>query len=199
MRRRTFDTLMSVAGAALAVVLLVAGGLLLWASSFVNSEVRTNLADQHISFPAKGSPALTADPEIAKYVTPYAGQQVLNGDQAEVFADHYIKVHLNEVANGKTYSEISSEFLQMKPTDPNYQQVAGQRQTLFMGETLRGLLLNAYAFGKMGQIALIGSIVSFVGAAALGLLSFLGFRHARHVQADQQLFDPGTEKQLTNA
>ena len=199
MRRRTFDTLMSVAGAALAVVLLVAGGLLLWASSFVNSEVKSNLSEQHISFPAKGSPALSADPEIAKYVTPYAGQQVVNGQQAEVFADHYIKVHLNETAGGKTYSEVSGEFLQMKPTDPNYQQVSQQRQTLFMGETLRGLLLNAYAFWKMGQIAMIASIVAFVGAAALGLLSFLGFRHARHVEGDKQLFGSGSEKELTNA
>src|SRR5689334_19764885 len=177
MRRRTFDKLMSTAGALLAILLVVAGGLLLWAHSFVNSEVRTNLAEQHISFPAKGSPALAADPEITKYVTPYAGQQVLDGQQAEVFADHYIKVHVNEIAGGKTYSEVSGEFLQMKPTDPNYQKVSGQRQALFMGETLRGLLLNAYAFWKMGQIALIASIVSFVAAGALGLLSILGFVH----------------------
>jgi len=199
MRRRTFDTLMSVAGAALAVVLLVAGGLLIWAHSFVNSEVRTNLAEQNISFPAKGSPALAADPEITKYVTPYAGQQVTDGQQAEVFADHYIKVHLNEVANGKTYSEVSGEFLQMKPTDPNYQKVAGQRQALFMGETLRGLLLNAYAFWKMGQIALIAAIVSFVGAAAFGLLSFLGFRHSRRVGTDEQLFTSGDHREMANA
>ena len=199
MRRRTFDTLMSVAGAALAVVLLVAGGLLIWAASFVNSEVKTNLSEQHISFPAAGSPALAADPEITKYVTPYAGQQVVNGQQAEVFADHYIKVHLNEVANGKTYSEVSGEFLQMKPTDPNYQTVAGQRQTLFMGETLRGLLLNAYAFWKMGQIAMIAAIVSFVGAAAFGLLSFLGFRHSRHVGTDEQLFTSGDHREMASA
>jgi len=199
MRRRTFDKLMSMAGALLAVLLVVAGGLLLWAHSFVNSEVRTNLAEQNISFPAKGSPALAADPEITKYVTPYAGQQVTDGQQAEVFADHYIKVHLNEVANGKTYSEVSGEFLQMKPTDPNYQKVAGQRQTLFMGETLRGLLLNAYAFWKMGQIALIAAIVSFVGAAAFGLLSFLGFRHSRRVGTDEQLFTSGDHREMANA
>src|SRR3954468_24856987 len=104
MRRRTFDTLMSVAGAALAAVLLVAGGLLLWAHSFASNQVTTNLTEQQISFPATGSPALTSDPEIAKYVTPYAGQQVVNGQQAQVYADHFIKVHLNEVAGGKTYS-----------------------------------------------------------------------------------------------
>ena len=189
MRRRAFDTMVSAAGAALAVLLLVAGGLLMWAHVFVDDNVHSQLADQHISFPAKGSPALSADPEITKYVTPYAGQQVTNGAQAEVFADHYIAVHLREIGQGKTYSQISAEFLQMKPTDPNYQQVAQTRQTLFMGETLRGLLLNAYAFGKMGEIALWAAITSFVGAGLLVLLSALGFRHARHVPADAELFD----------
>ena len=189
MRRRVFDTLMSTAGAVLAVLLLVAGGLLLWAHSFVDSNVHTQLADQHISFPVKGSAELKADPEIAKYVTPYAGQQVTDGAQAEVFADHYIAVHLREIGQGKTYSEISAQFLQMKPTDPNYQQVAQTRQTLFMGETLRGLLLDGYAFWKMGQIALWAAIAAFAGAALLGLLSFLGFRHSRHVPEDAGLLE----------
>ena len=180
---------MSTAGAALAVLLLVAGGLLLWAHSFVDSNVHTQLASQHISFPAKGSQELTADPEIAKYVTPYAGQQVTDGAQAEVFADHYIAVHLREIGKGRTYSEVSARFLQMKPSDPTYAQVAQTRQTLFMGETLRGLLLDAYAFWKVGQIALWAAIVAFVGAAALGLLSILGFRHSRHVPQDAGLLD----------
>lgn len=187
MRRRVFDTLMSTAGAALAVLLLVAGGLLLWAHSFVDSNVHTQLAEQAISFPAKGSPELTADPEIAKYVTPYAGQSVTDGVQAEVFADHYIAVHLREIGKGKTYSEVSTQFLQMKPSDPNYAQVAQTRQTLFMGETLRGLLLDAYAFWKMGEIALWAAIAAFAGAALLGVLSLLGFRHSRHVPETAQV------------
>lgn len=196
MRRRTFDTLMSTAGVLLAVVLAVAGGLLLFAHSFVNDQVRNNLAEQHISFPAKGSAALAADPEITKYVTPYAGQQVLDGQQAEVFADHYIKVHLGGVAGGKTYSEVSAQFQQMKPTDPNYQQVSQQRQTLFMGETLRGLLLTAYAFWKMGQIALIAAIVAFSGAGLLLILSILGFVHGRHTAPESQLFTGKHEREL---
>ena len=179
---------MSAAGAALAVLLVVAGGLLFWAHSFVTTEVHTQLAEQQISFPAKGSPGLIGNAEIQKYLTPYAGQQLTDGQQAEVFADHYIKVHLTEVAGGKTYSQISNEFLQMKPTDPNYQQVGQQRQTLFMGETLRGLLLNAYAFWKVGQIAFYAGIAAFVGAALLLTLSALGFRHARRVPEQADMF-----------
>jgi len=189
MRRRVFDTLMSTAGAALAVLLLVAGGLLLWAHSFVDSNVHSQLAAQQIEFPAQGSQSLTSDPEIKKYVTPYAGQQVTNGAQAEVFADHYIAVHLRAIGGGKTYSQISDAFLRMKPTDPNYQQVAQTRQTLFMGETLRGMLLNAYAFWKMGQIALWAAIAAFVGAGLLALLSGLGLRHSRVVSDDAKLLD----------
>ena len=189
MRRRAFDTVMSSAGALIAVLLLVAGGLLIWAHAFIDSNVHTQLATQQIEFPAAGSPALTADPEIAKYVTPYAGQQVTDGAQAEVFADHFIAVHLREIGQGKTYSQVSAQFLAMKPTDAGYQQVAQTRQTLFMGETLRGLLLNAYAFWKMGQIALWAAIASFTGAALLLLLSALGFRHGRHVPPGAAVFE----------
>jgi len=181
MRRRTFDALMATGGLVLAIILLVAGGLLTWAHSFVNDNVHSQLVAQKIAFPPVAGIQAQKDAEITKYVTPYAGQAVDNGQKAQVFADHYIKVHLNKVADGKTYSEVSGAFLQMKPTDPNYQAVAAQRQTLFMGETLRGLLLNAYAFWKMGQIAAIGAIVSFITAGVMLLLSALGFWHLRRV------------------
>jgi hypothetical protein len=179
MRRRTFDALMTTGGLVLAVILLVAGGLLTWAHGFVNDNVHSQLAAQKIAFPAAAGIKAQNDAEITKYVTPYAGQAVDNGQKAQVFADHYIKVHLTKVAGGKTYSEVSGAFLAMKPTDPNYATVAQQRQTLFMGETLRGLLLNAYGFGKMGEIAAIGAIVSFITAGVMLLLSALGFWHLR--------------------
>src|SRR3954452_24432401 len=155
MRRKTFDALLSTGGLVIAAVLVIAGALLTWGHNFIDHNVRTQLAAQQISFPDKAGIAAQKSPEITKYVTPYAGQQVVTGTQAEVFADHYIKVHLNEAAGGKTYSEVSGAFITMDPKDPNYATVAQQRQTLFMGETLRGMLLNAYAFWKMGQIALI--------------------------------------------
>ncbi len=188
MRRRTFDALLATGGLVIAIVLVVAGGLLSWANSFVDSNVHSQLAAQKISFPPVAGIAAQKNAEITKYVTPYAGQQVTNGAQAEVFADHYIKVHLSETAGGKTYSEVSSAFLKMDPKDPNYATVAQQRQTLFMGETLRGLLLNAYAFWKMGQIAFIAAIVSFVAAGVMLLLSALGFVHLRRVSPEAEVF-----------
>jgi hypothetical protein len=190
MRRRALDTLIATGGLLVAAMLVVAGSLLLWAHAFVDENMHIQLAEQNIEFPAAGSPALTGNPEVERYVTPYAGQQVVDGEQARVFADHYIKVHLSEIAGGRTYSDVSAQFLQMKPTDPDYQQVAGQRQALFMGETLRGLLLNAYAFWKMGQIALYAAVAAFVGAGLMLLLAGLGFWHARRTPPTEEALVP---------
>ena len=187
MRRSAFDKLMSTAGLILAVLLVVAGGLLLWANRFIDDNVETQLSQQNITMPE--GEAITSLPDRADQdaLEPFAGQPLTDGDQAEAYADHYIKAHLNEIAGGRTYSEISGEFQQMDPGDPDYEQVAGQRQALFMGETLRGLLLNAYAFWKMGQIALWASIASFAGAVVFLVLALLGFRHARRTPPEAEL------------
>jgi hypothetical protein len=190
MRRRTFDALLATGGLVVAIVLAIAGGLLGWAHNFVNDQVRTQLVAQKINFPPVGSPALKSDPEITKYVTPYAGKSVTNGEQAQVFANHYIGVHLRETAGGQTYSEVSGKFIaasKANPNDPQLTTLAQQRQTLFMGETLRGLLLNAYAFGKMGSIAGIAAVVSFITAGVMLLLSALGFWHLRRVSPEAEV------------
>src|SRR6266540_3107392 len=64
---------------------------------------------------------------------------------------------------------------------PQRRQAGGPGATLFRGETLRGLLLNAYAFWKVGQIALVASIASFALAGVMLLLTVLGFWHLRRV------------------
>ncbi len=182
MRRRTFDALMTVAGLVLAAVLVVAGGLLTWASSFVQDQVTAQLAAQQIYFPEKGSDSLN-DPAVKPYLSQYAGQQLTTGAQAKAYADHYIGVHIEEMTQGKTYAQLSSESM----ANPDDQELAGLVATVFKGETLRGLLLNAYAFGQMGTIALYGAIASFVGAGVLVLLSLLGLVHLRRVPAEQEV------------
>ena len=187
MRRKTFDALLTTGGVVVAVVMAVAGVLLTWGHNFAENNVHDQLASQQIFFPDKAAIAAEHNADITKYVTPYAGQQVVTGRQAEVFANHYIANHLKGVADGKTYSQVSEQWLGMKPTDPNYDAITQQRATLFQGETLRGLLLDAYAFGKMGQIAGIAADAAFIGALVMLFLSGLGALHARGTKSDAEI------------
>jgi hypothetical protein len=175
MRRRTFDILMATAGLFLAVTLVASGVLLLWAHNFIGNEVHTQLAAQQIFFPAANSKAVAA-PEFAA-MRQYGGQQLTTGAQAEVYADHFIANHLKEASGGKTYAQLSAEAI----AQPNNAKLTAEVATAFKGETLRGLLLNAYAFGTMGMIAGIAAIAAFIAGAVMLVLSGLGLMHARRV------------------
>ena len=109
----------------------------------------------------------------------YAGQQLTTGAQAETYANHFIAVHLSEVAGGKTYAQVSAAAM-AAPTNTT---LKTEEATLFQGTTLRGLLLNAYAFGTVATIAGIGAIVSFAAAAILLVLSGIGFAHAQRLRS----------------
>ena len=183
MRRKTFDRLLSSLGITLTVLLIVAGSLLTWAHNFVQDEVRTQLSEQQIFFPAKGS-AATAGAQFAP-MRKYAGQQLTTGAQAETYADHFIAIHLKEIGGGKTYSQLSAAA----QADPTNTKLAAQVETVFKGETLRGLLLNAYAFGTMATIAGIAAIAAFLAALVMLLLSGLGLWHSSRVTIEERMFD----------
>ena len=144
--------------------------------------------------PAAGSPAL-ASSDIGPFLNKYAGQQLVNGAQAEAYADHFIAVHLKEVASGKTYAQVSSAA----QANPNDQHLQAQVQTLFRGETLRGMLLNAYAFWKLGQIALYAAIASFIGTAILLVLTLLGAWHLRRTSPEEGVFRSRAEAPAATA
>ena len=182
MKRRTFDVLMSFAGALLTVVLLAAGGLAYWGYSFANTEVTSQLSAQKIYFPEAGSPALE-DPRVGPFLNRYAGQQLVTGEQAKAYADHFIAVHVADASDGKTYAELGG-LIRANPEDT---ELVETRETVFKGETLRGVLLNAYAFWKLGQLALIGSIAAFVAGGIMLILTALGFRHARRVSPEEEV------------
>lgn len=178
MSRSLLDRLISYIGLTLAAVLLIAGILLTAAHNMVRAEVVSQLTSQHITMPS--GPALDRLPAADKAaLEPFAGQAMNNDAQAKAFADHYILAHMNASSQGKTYEEVSGEYMRMKDKTTEEAQKLGElRQSLFMGNTLRGMLLNAYAFDTMGNIARTASIVSFVGAAIMTLLAVLGLRHA---------------------
>ena len=176
MNRSFLDRLVSATGAIVGVVLLAAAALLFFAHSYVHGQVADQLREQQITFPAAGSQAITSLPRADQdEISKYAGLTMETGAQAKAFAEHDIKGHLGEVANGQTYAQVSAKAL----AAPDNQQLAGQVQTLFRGETLRGLLLNAYAFDTMATVALIAAWICVAGGVLLLLLAFLGIRHAR--------------------
>lgn len=180
MKRSTLDKLVSSTGLVVAIVLLLMSGGLLWAHNFVHSEVTGQLSAQKITFPAAGSEALNALPDADKdAVSRYAGQQLTTGAQAKVYADNFIAVHLEGIGGGQTYAQLSSQSL----ANPSDQALAGKTQAMFKGETLRGMLLNAYAFDTMATIARLAALVSVVGAILLIVLAFLGFGHAAQAKS----------------
>ena len=170
--RKAIDKVFILLGIAATVMLVVAGSMAWYGYKFATNSVRTELAAQKVYFPAKGSPGL--DPKEFPDLQQYAGQLVDNGPKAKAYANGFIGRHLEKVADGKTYSEVSA--LAMK--DPTNTKLQQQKQTLFQGETLRGLLLgDGYAYWTFGILALYASIASFAGAAVMGILVLLGLRH----------------------
>jgi hypothetical protein len=171
MRRTTFDKILGWAGTSLGIALLAVGGLLLWGSAYIHNTVQGQLAAQQISFPAA---AAFAHPKAGTEITPsmvpsvsqYAGQQLLTGQQAEAYADHFIAVHIANMTGGKTYAQVSAEAM----AQPGNAQLQGLVATVFKGETLRSMLLNAYGWWKVSQITYIISLAMF----GLGTFSFLG-------------------------
>ena len=185
MKRRTLDLTLATVGLVVAIVMALAGGILIFASSFTSNTVSTELSAQQIFFP----PADQLSPDLQQY----AGQQVTTGAQAKAYTD-MIAEHLDAVAGGKTYSQVSGEWIASnKDATKRDATLGAQRQTLFMGETLRGLLLNTYAFSIFGTIALIGGIVAIVAALVLLALSVVGYMHGRHTPVDQMVGAPHAE------
>jgi hypothetical protein len=189
MTRKVFDKLTSAGGIVAVVVLLVAGGLLTWGHSFVNSNVHSQLAQQQISFPpqaafahAKAGTEIT--PSMIPSVSQYAGQPLVTGAQAKVYANDFIAVHLSELPYKGLYSKLSAASL----ANPKNTQLAALVQTSFRGTTLRGLLLEAYAFSEIGQIMLWGAIASFLLALVMSVLVGLGLAHAWRTEPEKQMF-----------
>ena len=170
--RKTIDKVFILLGVATAVMFVAIGSLAWWGYNFATTEVHDELSSQKIYFPAKGSPAL--DPTEFPGLQQYAGQLVDNGPKAKAYANEFIAVHLEKVAGGKTYSEVSTAAM----ADPTNAKLQGQKAALFQGETLRGLLLgDGYAYWTFGMLAKIAAIAAFIGAGVMALLVWAGLMH----------------------
>jgi hypothetical protein len=197
MRRKSFDAIVSVGGLLLTLVLVAAGALMLWGYSYANHTVTTQLSAQQIYFPTKAELAQAkpappggfseVTPDMVPYLEPYAGQQLTTGAQAEAYANHYIAGHLEQIGGGKTYSQLSSEAMALPKGSAAYTAAEAKAQTMFQGTTLRSMLLNAYGWWQMGQIALIAAIVSFALAIVTLVLSGVGLWHYRRVPVEEEI------------
>ena len=184
MKRKNFDKIVTAVGFGLTVFLFVAAGLLNWGASFASESVSSQLENQNISFPAEIAMPAATKVQLAKW----AEKKVTTGEMARDYSDLYIWEHMkasSEAVMGSpaTYSEVSSAYLGLVrsgSTDKEQIQKLGDlRQTLFMGNTLRGMLLEAYAFGTMGVIAGYGALAALLGAVVMLLLSIAGLLHIR--------------------
>ena len=194
MRRTSTHALLAIVSAAIATVLLAVGGLLLWGSAYVHNTVQGQLAAQQINFPpaaAFAHPKAGAEitPSMIPSVSQYAGEQLLTGQQAEAYADHFIAVHIQNMTGGKTYAQLSAESL----AQPNNTQLAGLVSTVFKGETLRSMLLNAYGWWKVSQITYIASLVAFGLGTVTGLGSVYLLLAGRRTKSDAPVPPAGHE------
>ena len=194
-KRRTVDKLLVWSGLVVAVVLAAAGALLLWGSNFSSDYVYDELSSQKIFFPDEAALTEEGRTDLVKY----ADQQVTTGDEAEAYAS-YIDGHLQGIADGMTYAELGgperaakaavteateagAPQAQIDELQAKADTLTNQRNTLFKGETLRGLLLSAFAWDTVGQVARVASIIAFVGAAVMLVFVILGVVHLRRLHS----------------
>jgi hypothetical protein len=187
--RRTIDKLLIGMGIVAAVVFAAAGGLLTWGATFSNDYVHDELSSQNIFFPTEEELRAEGRDDLVQY----AEEQVTTGPEAEAYAS-YIDGHLQDVAAGKTYSQIDDRGAQaaveearesgaseaeIAELQATADELTAQRNTLFKGETLRGLLLSSFAWSTIGRIAGIAAVVAFVASALTLVLVVMGIVHLR--------------------
>ena len=191
--RRTIDKVLIGFGVVAAIVFAAAGGLLTWGSNFADDYVHDELASQKVFFPDEASLREEGRDDLVKY----ADEQVTTGSEAEAYAS-FIDGHLQGIADGKTYAEIDDRGAAQAVEDARTagaseakiaelqataDQLTGQRDSLFRGETLRGLLLSSFAWATIGEIAGIAAWVAFAGALVTAALVIAGMEHLRRSKA----------------
>jgi hypothetical protein len=191
MKRRTLDILLSIGGLGIAALLLIAGLVLTSNANFATTYVADQLTQQNITF--KTADTLTAEEKQYPCLVEYAGQKLTTGKQAECYANNFIGLHLKSTAGGKTYadlgtpqSELRAKLADAQKNNPaavadlqkQLSDITAQRETVFKGETLRGLLLTTYGFSEFGTKAAQAATVAYFAAALMLLLGLAGIAHA---------------------
>ena len=191
LKRRTIDSVLIGFGVVAMAAFAVAGGLLMWGHNFSSDYVSKELGSQNISFPSADALVKGERADLVKF----ADQKVDTGKEAEGYAS-FINGHLQKTAGGATYADLGATESAAKAdvktaVDAGKPQatidelqakadgITGQRNTLFKGETLRGLLLSAYAWSTVGTIAGYAAFGAFIAAGIMAVLVGLGLIHHR--------------------
>ena len=190
-KRRTIDSVLIGFGVVATAAFAVAGALLTWGHNFADDYVTRELSSQHITFPSADD--LTKEGRTA--LVKFADHKLDTGKEAEGYAS-FINGHLAKIADGATYADLGApesaakadvkaavEAGKPQATITELQAkadgITAQRNTLFKGETLRGLLLSAYAWSTVGMIAGFAALGAWLAAAVMAVLVVLGFIHHR--------------------
>jgi hypothetical protein len=212
MKRRTLDILLSIGGLGLAVLLLIIGIVFNTNANFANDYVKQQLGQQNITF--KPLDALTPEEKAKPGLVEYAGQKLTTGKQAEVYANDFIGLHLQSTAGGKTYAELGAVQTDLRAQIAEAQKsgasnladlqkqlndVNAQRETVFKGETLRGLLLTSYGFSEFGTKAAQAAMVAYGAAGLLLLLGLAGLAHAYVTPKTRAFAAPEAEERIAVA
>jgi hypothetical protein len=208
MKRRTIDLVVSAGGLLVAVILLVGGFVLTSNANFAKNYVRDQLSAQKITFTAAAQ--LSDEEKQQACLVEYAGQPLTTGKQAECYANNYIGLHLREGGGdlaGLTYSELGAVVSERRAAveaatasnAPNLTELQAslaaansRRETVFKGESLRGMLLTTYGFSELGAKAEQGATVAYVGAGLMFLLAGLGIWHGMRTPPTQAFAAPPT-------
>jgi len=188
-KRRTIDAVLIGFGVVATAAFVIAGLLLTWGHNFASDYVGKELSSQHITFPGAEDLKTEGRTDLVKF----ADQKLDTGKEAEAYAS-FINGHLAKIGGGQTYADLGAPESAAKAdvkaaVDAGQPQatidqlqakadgITAQRNTLFKGETLRGLLLSAYAWSTVGMIAGIAALGAYLAAAVMAVLVVLGIIH----------------------
>jgi len=210
MKRRTLDLLFSFGGVGLAALLLVIGVVMSSNANFSEKYVTDQLRQQKITF--KTADTLTDEERQAGCLVTYAGQELATGKQAECYANQFIGLHVKTSANDQTYAQLGDVQTGLRAqivtaqrnNDPGVADLqkrltdtATQRESVFKGETLRGILLTSYGFSVLGTKAAQAATVIYLGVILLLALSVAGFIHALVTPKNAAFAEPDTNDAVT--
>ncbi len=203
MKRRTLDIIFSSGAIAVAILLVLLGFVFKGNADFADSYVGDQLSEQKINFTA--AEFLSDEEKQSTCLVNYAGTPLDSGKKAECYANDYIGGHLKNIGGGETYASlgpiqsaaktaytdaVTAGASNVDTLKADYDKVTGQRETMFKGETLRGLLLTSYGFSIFGEKAALAALLAFIGAAIMALAGLAGFAHAFSKSGDKVVLAP---------